>query len=352
MTWIRVTDSTLRDGSHSTRHRYTAAQVTRIVELLDRSRVPVIEVGHGDGLGGSSFNYGFSASNEYELIAAAAQAAQQSTVATLLLPGIGLASDLRATWDAGARLVRVATHSTEADISAQHIGLARELGFEVNGFLMMSHMTPPEVLAEQALLMESYGAQAVYIVDSAGALVPGSARDRVRALRAALQPQTKVGFHAHDNLGCGVGNSLAAVEEGAELIDGSVGGLGAGAGNQATELFAAAADTAGVQTGIDVYALAAAADEIRELVGVTPRHDASSLAIGHAGVYSSFLLHADRAAERFGVPATEILIELGRRKVVGGQEDMILDVAAELARRREPVLADDAASSALARSEQ
>lgn len=328
---VRLTDSTLRDGSHSVGHAFTVDQVETIVGLLDRAGVPVIEVAHGDGLGGSSFNYGFSKTDELELIAAAAHIAQQATIATLLLPGIGIAQDLKAAWTAGARLVRVATHSTEADISAQHIEMGRQLGFEVNGFLMMAHMTPPGALAEQAALMASFGAQAVYVVDSAGALVPGTVRERIRALRSTLAPDVKVGFHAHDNLGLGVGNTLAAVADGAEVVDGSAGGLGAGAGNQASELFAAAAERSDIDTGIDVYALAHAADAIKNLLCVGPRHDASSLAIGHAGVYSSFLLHADRASQRFGVPATAILVELGRRKVVGGQEDMILDVAAELA---------------------
>lgn len=335
MSAVRLTDCTLRDGSHSVGHAFTVEQVRRIAGLLAAGSVPVIEVAHGDGLGGSSFNYGFSGTDERRLIEAAVEAAgERATIATLLLPGIGLAEDLRVVRDLGVRLVRVATHSTEADIAAQHIATGRELGLEVDGFLMMSHMTPPAVLAEQARLMESYGAQAVYIVDSAGALVPATVRERVDALRDALDRTTQVGFHGHDNLGCGVGNTLAAIEAGAQIVDASIAGLGAGAGNMSTELFAGAAERSGIATGLDVFALAAAADEVRALLGVGPRHDAASLAIGYAGVYSSFLLHTQRAAERFGLGAPEILVELGRRKVVGGQEDMILDVAAELAAAR------------------
>jgi 4-hydroxy-2-oxovalerate aldolase len=337
MSSARLTDSTLRDGSHTVGHRFTVDDVSTIARLLNDGGVPVIEVAHGDGLGGSSFNYGFSGTDEHELIAAAVEAAPAATIATLLLPGIGLAHDLNEAAELGVRLVRVATHSTEADIAAEHIHVGRELGLEVNGFLMMAHMTSPQELAEQARLMQSYGAQGVYVVDSAGALVPDTGRERVGALREALEPQTAVGFHGHDNLGSAIGNTLAAIEEGATLVDASLGGLGAGAGNTATELFAAAADRSGVQTGLGVFALAAAADEIRRLLDVEPRHDAASLAIGYAGVYSSFLLHAERASKRFGIPATDILVELGRRRVVGGQEDMILDVAAELASSTTPV---------------
>jgi 4-hydroxy 2-oxovalerate aldolase len=328
---IRLTDSTLRDGSHSVGHGFTVEQVRTIGSLLAEAGVPVIEVAHGDGLGGSSFNYGISATPEGELMRAVAEAAPDATLATLLLPGIGLAADLERVFDLGVRLVRIATHCTEADIAAEHIERGRELGMEVDGFLMMSHMAEPEKLAEQAGLMESYGADAVYIVDSAGALVPSTVRARVEALRVGLEPRTVIGFHAHDNLGCGVGNTLAAIEAGAGIVDASLAGLGAGAGNMATELFAAAAERADLDTGLDVLALAAAADTVSELLGVRARHDATSLIVGYAGVYSSFLLHAERAADRFEVPVGEVLLELGRRRIVGGQEDMIIDVAAEMA---------------------
>jgi 4-hydroxy-2-oxovalerate aldolase len=332
MTRVRLTDSTLRDGSHSVGHRFTVEEARTIAGRLDAAGVPVIEVAHGDGLGGSSFNYGFSGTDERELIAAAVEAAPGATIAVLLIPGVGTAEHLAEVTELGVGLVRIATHSTEADIAAEHIHLAREEGLEVDGFLMMAHMTPPETLAGQARLMESYGAHAVYVVDSAGALVPDTASARVSALREALDPATVVGFHGHDNLGAAVGNTLAAIREGATIVDASLGGLGAGAGNTATELFAAAAERSAIDTGMDVIAPGAAADEVRALLGVGPRHDAQTLAIGYAGVYSSFLLHAERSAERFGIPATDILLELGRRRAVGGQEDMIVDVAAELSR--------------------
>jgi 4-hydroxy 2-oxovalerate aldolase len=329
---VRVTDSCLRDGSHTVGHQFTVAQVRSIAGMLAESGVPVIEVAHGDGLGGSSFNYGFSAVSEAELIAAAVASAPAVTVAVLLIPGIGIVANLEAVAELGVRMVRVATHCTEADISAQHIGFGRSLGLEVVGFLMMSHMQEPAALAEQARLMESYGAHTVYVVDSAGALVPDTARSRVAALRSALDPATNVGFHAHDNLGAAVANTLAAIDEGAYQVDGSLGGLGAGAGNLATEALAAVAERSGIDTGLDVLRLAAAAEETIAMLGVQPRRTRDSLVLGYAGVYSSFLLHAEREARRFGLDTADVLVELGRRRVVGGQEDMIVDVAAELAK--------------------
>jgi 4-hydroxy-2-oxovalerate aldolase len=336
MTVVRVTDTCLRDGSHTVGHAFTVDQVRMIAAALQEAGVSVIEVSHGDGLGGSSFNYGFSAVAETDLISAVAESAPAATVAALLLPGIGTTHNLEAVRALGVGMVRVATHCSEADISAQHIRVGRKLGLEVVGFLMMAHMQEPPALAEQARLMESYGAETVYVVDSAGALVPDTARSRVAALRAALDADTNVGFHAHDNLGAAVANTLAAIDEGATQVDGSLGGLGAGAGNLATEAFAAVAERSGIKTGLDVLRLAAAADETLEQLGVRPRRTRESLVLGYAGVYSSFMLHADRAAERFGLDAADILVELGRRGVVGGQEDMIIDVAAELAAVIEP----------------
>jgi 4-hydroxy-2-oxovalerate aldolase len=334
LTAIRVTDSCLRDGSHTIRHRFTVEQVQTIAAGLHAGGVSVIEVSHGDGLGGSSFNYGFSAVPEAALISAAVASAPGATIAALLLPGIGTARDLEAVSELGVGMVRIATHCTEADISAQHIRLGRELGLEVVGFLMMSHMVHPGPLADQAVLMESYGAQTIYVVDSAGALVPETVRPRVLALREALEPGTRVGFHAHDNLGAAVANTLAAIDEGATSVDGSLGGLGAGAGNLATEAFAAVAERSGIETGLDVLSLSGTADATLELLGVRPARTRDSLLLGYAGVYSSFLLHADREARRFGLDPADVLIELGKRRVVGGQEDMIIDVAAELAATR------------------
>jgi 4-hydroxy 2-oxovalerate aldolase len=334
MTGIRVTDSCLRDGSHTIRHRFTVEQVRTIAAGLHAGGVSVIEVSHGDGLGGSSFNYGFSAVPEAELITAAVGTVPRATIAVLLLPGIGTVRDLQVVSELGVGMVRVATHCTEADISAQYIRVGRELGMEVVGFLMMSHMVHPGPLADQAVLMESYGAQTIYVVDSAGAMVPETVRPRVLALREALAPATRVGFHARDNLSAAVANTLAAIDEGATCIDGSLGGLGAGAGNLATEAFAAVAERSGIETGLDVLELVSAAEATLELLAARPRRTRDSLVLGYAGVYSSFLLHADREARRFGVNPADVLVELGHRRVVGGQEDMIVDVAAELAAAR------------------
>lgn len=331
---FRLTDSTLRDGSHALAHRYTPAQVGAIAGALDRAGVPVIEVSHGDGLGGSSFQYGFAAHREEDLIRAAVEAVTNARLAVLLLPGIGIADDLRAVHDLGVQVARIATHCTEADISRQHLETARQLGMETVGFLMMAHMTTPEGLLEQARLMESYGAQCVYVVDSAGAMTIEDAKVRVRALKDGLRPETQVGVHAHNNLSLAVANSIAALDEGADQIDGCSRGLGAGAGNCPTEVLVAVSEKVGYATGVDPLRIMDVAEDV--VAPIMPRPqliDRSTLSLGYAGVYSSFLLHAERAAERFGVDARDILLELGRRGVVGGQEDMIVDVAMELARR-------------------
>ncbi len=326
---VRVTDTTLRDGSHPMRHRYTAEQVEAIVRALDAGGVPVIEVSHGDGLGGSSLQYGMSATSELELIERARRTASRARIAVLLLPGVGTRRDLAAAAEHGAQVVRIATHCTEADISEQHFAMGAELGLETIGFLMMSHMLEPERLAEQAALMASYGASCVYIVDSAGALVPEGVRARVEAVAARVPA---VGFHAHDNLGLAIGNTVAAIEAGASQVDGCLRGLGAGAGNAATELLAAVLDRMDVACGLDVFALSDAAEHVvKPLMPFQPFPDRESLAIGFAGVYSTFLLHAKRHGERLGLDPREILVELGRRGAVAGQEDWIVDVALELA---------------------
>ena len=326
---VRVTDTTLRDGSHPMRHRYTAEQVEAIVRALDAGGVPVIEVSHGDGLGGSSLQYGMSATSELELIERARRTASRARIAVLLLPGVGTRRDLAAAVEHGAQVVRIATHCTEADISEQHFAMGAELGLETIGFLMMSHMLEPERLAEQAALMASYGASCVYIVDSAGALVPEGVRARVEAVAARVPA---VGFHAHNNLGLAIGNTVAAIEAGASQVDGCLRGLGAGAGNAATELLAAVLDRMDVACGLDVFALSDAAEHVvKPLMPFQPFPDRESLAIGFAGVYSTFLLHAKRHGERLGLDPREILVELGRRGAVAGQEDWIVDVALELA---------------------
>ena len=328
----RLIDSTLRDGSHAISHQYDEDDVIAIVRGLSAAGVQVIEIAHGDGLGGSSFNYGFSKVDEKELIARACQEVGDSTIACLLLPGVGLADDLKDVKELGVGMARIATHCTEADISEQHIQMAKRLDMEAIGFLMMAHMNSPEGLVEQALLMQSYGADAIYIADSAGAMTTEDVQQRVSALVKALD--IPLGVHAHNNLAMAVSNSIAAYEEGAANLDGTSAGLGAGAGNCPTEILAAVSNKYGIETGVDALKLMDVAEEV--VRPIMPRQqviDRAGLILGYAGVYGSFLLHAQKAAERYDVPQAEILMELGRRQVVGGQEDMIIDVALELARK-------------------
>ena len=330
----RITDTSLRDGSHPMGHQFTVEQVREVVRALDGAGVPVIEVAHGDGLAGASLQYGFSKTPEMDLIGEAARVCEQARIASLLIPGIGTVSELREAAERGTQIVRIATQCTEADISEEHFGIAKELGLEAIGFLMMAHLRPPEFLAGQAKLMESYGADCVYVVDSAGALLPDGARDRVAAVKDAVS--CEVGFHAHDNLGLAIGNSVAALEAGADQLDGCLRGLGAGAGNAPTELLAAVLDRLGANPGLDVFGLMDAAEYvIAPIMPFQPFPDRDSIAIGYAGVYSTFLLHAKRAAKRHGLDPREILVELGRRQAVAGQEDWIIDVAMELARNKE-----------------
>ena len=328
---VTILDVSLRDGSHSVRHSFTEQQVRAAAKGLNAAGVRYFEVSHGDGLGGSSLQYGLSAVNELKLIEAAASECTTSEVAVLLIPGIGTKHDLKQAVDAGAKMVRVATHVTEADVAAQHIALGRELGLKTVGFLMMAHMAPIETLVEQAKLFESYGAEAVYVTDSAGAMLPHDVTARVAALKQAIQ--CDIGFHAHNNLSMAMANTVAAVEAGASFIDGSMRALGAGAGNTQTEVMVSVLEKMGYNTGVDLYRLIDTANDVIAPLMQQPQEiTGGSLMLGHAGVYSSFLLHAQKAAKQFNVDERDILIEIGKMKAVGGQEDVIYEVAQALAR--------------------
>ena len=331
---ITVHDMTLRDGMHPKRHLMTLEQMKTIACGLDAAGVPLIEVTHGDGLGGSSVNYGFPAHSDEEYLSDVVPLMQHAKVSALLLPGIGTVDHLKRAHALGASTIRVATHCTEADVSEQHIGMARQLGLDTVGFLMMSHMNSPEGLVKQAKLMESYGANCIYITDSAGHLLPDTVKARIAAVREALKPETEMGFHGHHNLAMGVANSIAAIEAGATRIDAAAAGLGAGAGNTPMEVLVAVCDLMGIATGVDVFAIQDVAEDLVVPIMDFPiRIDRDALTLGYAGVYGSFLLFAKRAEKKYGVPAREILVEMGRRGMVGGQEDMIEDTALSLAKK-------------------
>lgn len=330
---VTLHDMCLRDGMHPKRHRISLDEMIDVATGLDQAGIPLIEVTHGDGLGGASINYGFPAHSDAQYLGAVVPKMKNARISALLLPGIGTVEHLKMAADLGVSCIRVATHCTEADVSEQHIGLARQLGLDTVGFLMMAHMITAGELLEQALLMESYGANCIYCTDSAGYMLPHQVTERIGLLRARLKPQTELGFHGHHNLGLGVANSMAAVGAGANRIDGSAAGLGAGAGNTPLEIFAAVLARMGADTGVDIFELMAVAEEkIVPMMDELVRVDRDSLILGYAGVYSSFLLFAKRAGDKYGVASQEILLEMARRKAIGGQEDLIEDVAMEMAK--------------------
>lgn len=332
---VVIHDMCLRDGMHPKRHQISIEQMIAVSTALDDAGMPLIEVTHGDGLGGASVNYGFPAATDEQYLRAVVPKMKQAKVSALLLPGIGTVDHLRMARDCGVHTIRVATHCTEADVSEQHIALSRKLEMDTVGFLMMAHMISPEELLAQAKLMESYGANCVYITDSAGYMLPDDVSARVGLIRRELKPETEIGFHGHHNMAMGIANSLAAVEAGASRIDGSTAGLGAGAGNTPLEVFVAVLDRMGVSHGVDLYKIMDVAEDIIVPLMDTPvRIDRDALILGYAGVYSSFLLFAQRAAAKYGISSRDILVELGRRRTVGGQEDMIEDLALDMAKAK------------------
>ena len=331
---VLLHDMSLRDGMHAKQHQISLDQMVAVASALDAAGIPLIEVTHGDGLGGASINYGFPAHSDEDYLRAVVPQMKQAKISALSLPGIATVEHLKMAVDCGVSTLRIATHCTEADVSGQHLGMSRDLGVDTVGFLMMAHMVSPDELGRQAKMMEDFGAECVYCTDSAGFMLPADVTSRITTLRAVLRPETQVGFHGHHNLSLGVANSVAAIEAGADRVDASAAGLGAGAGNAPMEVLVAVLERMGIQSGVDLYGIMDVAEDLIVPIMDQPiRLDRDALILGYAGVYSSFLLFAQRAAEKYGVSSRDILVEMGRRKTVGGQEDLIEDVALDLARR-------------------
>jgi 4-hydroxy 2-oxovalerate aldolase len=320
---------------HAIRHQYSKEQIQSIALALDKAKVDAIEISHGDGLAGGSFNYGFGAHTDWEWLEGMKDQLQHAKLTTLVLPGIATIHDLKKARDLGVESVRIATHCTEADIAPQHIEAAKKLGMDVGGFLMMSHMNKPVKLAQQAKIMEDAGADCIYVTDSAGALLMDGVADRIKAFKDILKPETEIGIHCHHNLSLGVANTIVAMQHGANRLDASLAGMGAGAGNAPLEVLVAVLNKMHISHNSDVYQLMDAADDLIRPLQLRPvRVDRETLSLGYAGVYSSFLLHSERAAQKYGLDTREILEELGKRNMVGGQEDMIVDVALDMLRSK------------------